>query len=760
MNAGQDEATDLAIQGTNTSSITSKRSLERLGYLDPCHIPGVTEKDSPLMFKYVVPKPSRRSPVINRAYYQRTESIRVLIEGWIEECESKGIEQCAIISLGCGFDPTYFRLATLRKAKESKTQLKYIDIDYPTLITERLYMVRTQDTLHSLLPQDPTVDDVGEFVSDTYSCLGIDLRNLGQLRKGLEAAGVTAGLPILVISEVVLSYLEADESDAVIKFFAGYPDATFILHEQCIPSYDVEDELENLHPFASTMFRHFQRTMTPLKTLQEYRNLPDHRERFRSLGWPKCDLLNMNLFTDYVTMPTVEEHQRVTLLEPFDEHDELYWIGAYYFIAVASTGPGSLSIAGRKSPDVLEHIGLRSKLQDVKALSSHHVDQGTYTSLQDGPSDTSIASDSIADIDWAKRSPFQDLDINRKGHTLSILGDEAFVFGGFGLDAEDHQEGTKVFQTRGQQTRLNSMLRLNLIDGSAQTVPAGGDGPAPRMHHSAATTLDGSAIYVYGGRDGPNKVHNDVWRYSSTDGWDPLWRARISNEGESPVPKGLFKHTANMMMVGGREMMVVLGGRLDTGEANSQVWAFDLQECQWGHFKWRQADHGQQTFPGLFSHSSVVIPDANNQDSLLVVGGIRGNDEKVLNTIWRVSLGLSEDEPNCWVEAKELDIRTGSGEPLPPRFGHTSIALDDDRVWVMGGVSAPGLLKWRETMVEIRPREGTFQYLRASVFKELVMVGHATGLDTSRGQIIGIGGGGTCFGFGAWWDAASWALLV
>lgn len=121
-------------------------------------------------------------------------------------------------------DPTYFRLATLRKAKESKTKLKYIDIDYPTLIAERLYMVRTQDTLRSLLPQNPTVDDVGEIVSDTYSCLGIDLRNLEMLKKGLEAAGVVPGLPVLVVSEVVLSYLEAAESDAVIKFFAAYPD--------------------------------------------------------------------------------------------------------------------------------------------------------------------------------------------------------------------------------------------------------------------------------------------------------------------------------------------------------------------------------------------------------------------------------------------------------------------------------------------------------------------------------------------------------
>lgn len=121
-------------------------------------------------------------------------------------------------------DPTYFRLATLRKAKKSKSKLNYIDIDYPTLITERLYMVRTQETLRSLLPQNPTVDDVGEIVSDTYSCLGIDLRNLETLKKGLETAGVVPGLPILVVSEVVLSYLEADESDAVIKFFGAYPD--------------------------------------------------------------------------------------------------------------------------------------------------------------------------------------------------------------------------------------------------------------------------------------------------------------------------------------------------------------------------------------------------------------------------------------------------------------------------------------------------------------------------------------------------------
>ncbi|KAF8929910.1 Leucine carboxyl methyltransferase 2 [Dissophora ornata] len=659
-------------------------------------------------------------------------------------------------------DPTFFRLTTLRKDKENRTKLKYIDIDYPSLILERLYMVRNQDKLVNLLPQDPSKDDVENFVSDTYSCLGIDLRKLDQLQRGLQEAGITKDgprMPILVVSEVVLAYLEADESDAVIKFFAGYPEATFILHEQCIPTFDPDQKEDNLHPFALTMFRHFQRTMTPLKTLRKYMSLEDHRDRFQEFGWTSCDILNMNLFTDFIVMPTEEDHQRVAQLEPFDEYDELYWIGSYYFIATASTGPGDTPVMTR-SPDVLRRIGLQTKLKDPKSLSDEHVDQGSYIGL--GTSSTPLPSSTIPSVEvkWAGQTPFPGLDINRKGHTVSILGDDAYIFGGFGLDATDHREDQRVFQARSQQTRLGSMLRLNLVDGTSETLPSDENGPAPRMHHSAVTTLDGSAIYVYGGRDGPNKVHNDVWRFTADGGWDPLWRAKVNQAGDSSVPKGLFKHTANIMTIADREMMVVFGGRLESGEANDQVWAFDLEEGQWGHFQWRQPDQ-RQNFSGIFSHSSVVVKNDDQQDVLVILGGIRGRDERVMNNVWRITLGVGEEEPQCWVEAREIEVKESSaGDQLKPRFGHTSVAVGDDRVWVLGGVSSPGLLQWQETMIEIRPNNGTFQHLRPSSFKELVMVGHATALDKSRGRVIGVGGGGTCFGFGAWWDATGWALQL
>src|SRR5690349_267536 len=123
------------------------------------------------------------------------------------------------------------------------------------------------------------------------------------------------------------------------------------------------------------MFRHFERTMTPLKTLREHQSLQDHRDRFQNLGWITCDIFNMNLFTDLIVMPTERDHHRVRHLEPFDEYDELYWIGSYYFTAVATTGPDEEASVPTRSPDVLRRIGLRTKLQDPRTISEMHVDQ-------------------------------------------------------------------------------------------------------------------------------------------------------------------------------------------------------------------------------------------------------------------------------------------------------------------------------------------------------------------------------------------------
>lgn len=70
------------IQGTNDSSIMSKRSVERLYWSK--HLPGSKTTSNAgrhvEFFRPFVEKPQRRSPVINRGYWIRMEAITRHIE--------------------------------------------------------------------------------------------------------------------------------------------------------------------------------------------------------------------------------------------------------------------------------------------------------------------------------------------------------------------------------------------------------------------------------------------------------------------------------------------------------------------------------------------------------------------------------------------------------------------------------------------------------------------------------------------------------
>lgn len=102
---------DLAIQGTNNSSIASKRSVELL------YLPKLTSannfqmnKDNKLLeyFKFFVPKKIKRSPCINRGYWLRLFAIRSRLNSIMEQLPQN--KKVVIINLGCGYDPLPFQL--------------------------------------------------------------------------------------------------------------------------------------------------------------------------------------------------------------------------------------------------------------------------------------------------------------------------------------------------------------------------------------------------------------------------------------------------------------------------------------------------------------------------------------------------------------------------------------------------------------------------------------------------------------------------
>lgn len=76
---------------TNNSSIVSKRSVERLYSLDNEH----------QFLRYFVPKPQRRSPIINRGYWVRMQAVDFVVRSFLEEELPAGTRK-VVVNLGCG----------------------------------------------------------------------------------------------------------------------------------------------------------------------------------------------------------------------------------------------------------------------------------------------------------------------------------------------------------------------------------------------------------------------------------------------------------------------------------------------------------------------------------------------------------------------------------------------------------------------------------------------------------------------------------
>lgn len=75
------------IMGTNSSSIVSKRSVERL-YLPKPHF-----------YRYFVRKPQRRSPTINRGYWLRMRAVDWVVRKFLERQTDR---EKVVINLGAG----------------------------------------------------------------------------------------------------------------------------------------------------------------------------------------------------------------------------------------------------------------------------------------------------------------------------------------------------------------------------------------------------------------------------------------------------------------------------------------------------------------------------------------------------------------------------------------------------------------------------------------------------------------------------------
>ncbi|KAI6781992.1 uncharacterized protein J7T54_003411 [Emericellopsis cladophorae] len=159
---------------TNSSSIASKRSVERLYY-----------PNEPHFFRFFVKKPQRRAPLINRGYWLRLRAIDVIIS-----------------------DGSLF-----------------VDIDYPHLMRKKRAIVLQTPQLRDLLGTGVTIskddNDPVLLESAKYCQLACDLRELEALRRTLDSILLLKDAEVLFVAEVSITYMDTASADALIKWASG-----------------------------------------------------------------------------------------------------------------------------------------------------------------------------------------------------------------------------------------------------------------------------------------------------------------------------------------------------------------------------------------------------------------------------------------------------------------------------------------------------------------------------------------------------------
>eukprot|EP01100_Stratorugosa_tubuloviscum_P012098 TRINITY_DN5583_c0_g1_i1.p1 TRINITY_DN5583_c0_g1~~TRINITY_DN5583_c0_g1_i1.p1 ORF type:complete len:306 (-),score=97.20 TRINITY_DN5583_c0_g1_i1:167-1084(-) len=291
------------VAATNDDAVTCKMSAVERGYYEDNFI------------KYFVKFPRRVPPIMNRGYFYRVAAIQIMIRKFIES----GGQQ--IISLGAGFDTTYFNLTNNNKAPEL-----YVEIDVQTVTTAKTKIINENTQLFNLISSNANISE-SEILSSKYKLISVDLNNIQQFERGLNRAGVDFNKSTLFISECVLIYMDCESSDAIIAFAASrFISSAFLTYEQINPN----------DSFGQIMIENLAKRGCPLKSITRYPDLISQRNRYLNRGWRIAEALDMNQVSNKVLPQSlISSSSRV---EMFDEFEEWLLILSHYCLVWASSG--------------------------------------------------------------------------------------------------------------------------------------------------------------------------------------------------------------------------------------------------------------------------------------------------------------------------------------------------------------------------------------------------------------------------------------
>ncbi|KAK4228360.1 methyltransferase [Podospora fimiseda] len=655
--SAQAKAQDDQVMGTNSSSIVSKRSVEKLYY-----------PSEPPFFRYFVKKFQRRSPLINRGYWLRLRVIDVLVRDFLRRPLHDGKRKKVVVNLGCGSDVLPWQCITRYKEDCEVGKVVFVDVDFPELIERKKGVVLGEEGLRGKLTGVREGEGKGKdgvvLRSEEYVMVGCDLRDLkklgGLLREaiGLGEGGGLGECEFVFVAEVSITYMEREGADGVLGWASTVGDAEFVLLEQILP--DGED-----HPFASTMLSHFDKLNTQLKSVHVYPTVKHQYERFTSLGWEDVKVWTLwQAWVDEIFLSS-DERRRLDDVEPFDEWEEFALFASHYCVVRART-----VYEGEKTPSL--------KIPDSQVIPTQPVEfQFDETAGSRGQRRFAAAMQPLEEntllnvFGLGPKSRLQNCDVYGQGegsftfgeggpssrmcHSITDLGDYVLLIGGRGSPSSPLKDCWIFDKEKKLWGRLNDL-------------------PMPLYRHSVTAIGKSGMVLLFGGRR-EKEIFGGCLAFHPACGWREL-----EVDGDKPTAVYGAVLCSSEYSLGG----IYAGGIDENGLLVDQVlsWKANFDDVK----------KPRITFTRLRPSEDLSENDSYRLVTRFGASCVRHGDEYILvGGVARDHILSHQDEVLAFSTTESTFkitrriVRGESSIPRPLFTGHSTVSLKYGQIVTMGG---------------------------------------------------------------------------